>query len=146
MPWSKTGTTHYHAQLGLSAKGRAINGLVGRLDLLNFIQWLFGPDVKVSLTAASPVWGKIFHIILYRKKLMTVTLYDYWLNLPFTVLIADRKKTFWTERFCIQLFKTIHTLYSRWSYNILDIKYIFSLLFWLYTFDLDWENKALWKI
>ena len=28
MPWSKTGVTHYHAQLGLPDKGRAIKGLV----------------------------------------------------------------------------------------------------------------------
>ena len=29
MPWlQKTGTTHYHAQLGLPDKGRAIKGLV----------------------------------------------------------------------------------------------------------------------
>ena len=26
MPWPKTGVTHYHAQLGLSDKGRAIKG------------------------------------------------------------------------------------------------------------------------
>ncbi len=42
MPWAKTGATHYHAQLGLPDKGRAINGLVDcfssdlePLDLLN---------------------------------------------------------------------------------------------------------------
>ncbi len=28
MPWPQTGTTHYHAQLGLPDKGRAIKGLV----------------------------------------------------------------------------------------------------------------------
>ena len=28
MPWRKTGATHYHAQLGLLDKGRAIKGLV----------------------------------------------------------------------------------------------------------------------
>ncbi len=28
MPWSKTGATQYHAQLGLQDKGRAIKGLV----------------------------------------------------------------------------------------------------------------------
>ena len=28
MPWPKTGTTQYHAQLGLPDKGRAIKGLV----------------------------------------------------------------------------------------------------------------------
>ncbi len=42
MPWSQTGATQYHAQLGLSDKGRAIKGLVAcnnwdlePLDLLN---------------------------------------------------------------------------------------------------------------
>ncbi len=28
MPWPQTGATHYHAQLGLPAKCRAIKGLV----------------------------------------------------------------------------------------------------------------------
>ena len=28
MPWPQTGSTHYHAQLGLPDKGRAIKGLV----------------------------------------------------------------------------------------------------------------------
>ena len=28
MPWPKTGSTKYHAQLGLPDKGRAIKGLV----------------------------------------------------------------------------------------------------------------------
>ena len=28
MPWPQTGATHYHAQLGLADKGRAIKGLV----------------------------------------------------------------------------------------------------------------------
>ncbi len=28
MPWLQTGATHYHAQLGLQYKGRAIKGLV----------------------------------------------------------------------------------------------------------------------
>ena len=28
MPWPQTGATHYHAQLGLPGKGRAIKGLV----------------------------------------------------------------------------------------------------------------------
>ena len=28
MPWPQTGTTQYHAQLGLPDKGRAIKGLV----------------------------------------------------------------------------------------------------------------------
>ena len=28
MPWSQTGKTHYHAQLGLPDKGRGIKGLV----------------------------------------------------------------------------------------------------------------------
>ncbi len=28
MPWTQTGTTHYHAQLGLPDKGHAIKGLV----------------------------------------------------------------------------------------------------------------------
>ena len=28
MPWPLTGATHYHAQLGLPDKGRAIKGLV----------------------------------------------------------------------------------------------------------------------
>ncbi len=28
MPWPQTGVTHYHAQLGLPDKGRAIKGLV----------------------------------------------------------------------------------------------------------------------
>ncbi len=28
MPWPQTGATHYHAQLGLPDKGRAIKGLV----------------------------------------------------------------------------------------------------------------------
>ncbi len=27
MPWPKTGATHYHAELGLPDKGRAIKGL-----------------------------------------------------------------------------------------------------------------------
>ena len=42
MPWLQTGTTQYHAQLGLLVKGRAIKGLVvcnnwylEPLDLLN---------------------------------------------------------------------------------------------------------------
>ena len=42
MPWPQTGATHYHAQLGLPGKGRAIKGLVvcnswdlEPLDLLN---------------------------------------------------------------------------------------------------------------
>ena len=42
MPWPQTGETHYHAQLGLPEKGRAIKGLVvcnnwdlEPLDLLN---------------------------------------------------------------------------------------------------------------
>ena len=42
MPWSKTGATQYHAQLGLPDKGRAIKELVvwnswdlEPLDLLN---------------------------------------------------------------------------------------------------------------
>ena len=34
MPWPKTGTTHYHAQLGLPAKGRAIKVMIG--------PWVFG--------------------------------------------------------------------------------------------------------
>ena len=28
VPWLQTGATHYHAQLGLQDKGRAIKGLV----------------------------------------------------------------------------------------------------------------------
>ncbi len=28
MPWPQTGATHYHAQIELQDKGRAINGLV----------------------------------------------------------------------------------------------------------------------
>ena len=28
MPWPQTGATHYHAQLGLSDKGGAIQGMV----------------------------------------------------------------------------------------------------------------------
>ena len=28
MPWPQTGITHYHAQIGLSNKGRAMKGLV----------------------------------------------------------------------------------------------------------------------
>ncbi len=28
MPWPQTGTTHYHAQLGLPDKGRTVKGLV----------------------------------------------------------------------------------------------------------------------
>ena len=42
MPWPYTGATHYHAQLGLLDKGRAIKGLVvcnswdlEPLDLIN---------------------------------------------------------------------------------------------------------------
>ncbi len=40
MPWPKTGANHYHAQLELPHKGRAIKGLVvcnnlEPLDLLN---------------------------------------------------------------------------------------------------------------
>ena len=42
MPWLKTSTTYYHAQLGLLNKGRAIQGLVAciiwdldTLDLIN---------------------------------------------------------------------------------------------------------------
>ena len=42
IPWPQTGATHYHAQLGLPDKGRAIKGLVvckdwdlEPLDLLN---------------------------------------------------------------------------------------------------------------
>ena len=57
MPWSKTGATNYHAQLGLPDKGRAIKELVVCWVLLNLIPWVFGhkkrqlvvaPDVKVS--------------------------------------------------------------------------------------------------
>ena len=33
MPWHQTGATHYHAQLGLPDKGRAIKGLVICNDL-----------------------------------------------------------------------------------------------------------------
>jgi len=42
MPWPQTGVTHYHAQLGLPDKGRAMKGFVvcyswdiESLDLLN---------------------------------------------------------------------------------------------------------------
>ena len=42
MPWSQTGVTQYHAQLGIPDKGRAIKGLIfcynwnlEPLDLLN---------------------------------------------------------------------------------------------------------------
>ena len=44
MPWPQTGTTQYHAQLGLPDKGRAIKGLVvcndWDLEPLNLINGL----------------------------------------------------------------------------------------------------------
>ena len=38
MPWPKTGATHYHTQLGLSDKGRAIKELVVYWMLLNIMK------------------------------------------------------------------------------------------------------------
>ena len=35
MPWPQTGATHYHAQLGLPDKGRAIKGLI-----ICYVVWL----------------------------------------------------------------------------------------------------------
>ena len=70
MPWPKTGTTQYHAQLGLPDKGRAVKGLVvcngwdlEPLDLLNGMAlgcYQLSPEVlivcmsiKISLTTES---------------------------------------------------------------------------------------------
>ncbi len=59
MPWPKTGATHYHAQLGLPDKGRAIKGLVisyswdlEALDLLNGLaQGSYQPSPEVLLVS-----------------------------------------------------------------------------------------------
>ena len=60
MPWTKTGATQYHAQLGLRDKGRAINGLVvcnnwdlKPLDLLNGLAldcYQPSPEVLIGLS------------------------------------------------------------------------------------------------
>ena len=42
MPWSKTGATHYHAQLGLPDKDRATKTLVECFVLLDLIPLVFG--------------------------------------------------------------------------------------------------------
>ena len=55
MPWPKTGTTHYHAQLGLPDKGRAIKELVVYRVLLNLIPRVFG---QKSREAASIYWPR----------------------------------------------------------------------------------------
>ena len=56
MHWPKTGATHYHAQLGLPDKGRAIKGLVvcyswdlRHLDKLNGLALGYQPSPEVGL-------------------------------------------------------------------------------------------------
>ncbi len=59
MPWPQTGATHYHAQLGLPVKGRAIKGLVvcnnsdlKPLDLQNSLApgcYQLSPDVFIVI-------------------------------------------------------------------------------------------------
>ncbi len=73
MPWPQTGTTQYHAQLGLPDKGRAIKGLVvcnnwdlEPLDLLNGLAlgcYQPSPEVLIVLKTSS----KIRKLILWSK-------------------------------------------------------------------------------
>ena len=63
MPWLQTGATQYHAQLGLSDKGRAIKGLVvcnnwdlEPLDLLNGLAlgyYFFPLSISFSIFSAT---------------------------------------------------------------------------------------------
>ena len=56
MPWPQTGATHYHAQLGLQNKGRAIQGMkVGYTVWLGSI--IFGIDRWTS--AQYVVWSLV---------------------------------------------------------------------------------------
>ena len=67
MPWPQTGATHYHAQLRLPYKGRAIKGLVvcnnwdlEPLDLLN----------GLALGSYQPFPGVLMVLLLYNFLLL----------------------------------------------------------------------------
>ncbi len=50
MPWTETGATHYHAQLGLPDKGRTIKGLVVcYVVFLGSIKWVSRPSQGASV-------------------------------------------------------------------------------------------------
>ncbi len=53
MPWPKTAAFHYHAQLGLSCKGRAINRLV-----VCYVVWLRS-RMGFWTSARSVVWSLV---------------------------------------------------------------------------------------
>ncbi len=56
MPWPKTGATQYHAQLGLSDKGRAVKGLVVCYLLLLYDLWVGYLD-KLKVRGLVPFCG-----------------------------------------------------------------------------------------
>ena len=66
MPWPKTGTTQYHAQLGYPDKGRAIKGLVvcnnwdlGPLELLNGLALgCYQPSPEVLIVSSINIYSK----------------------------------------------------------------------------------------
>ena len=50
MPWPQTGSTHYHAQLRLPDKGRAINWDLEPMDQLNGLALgCYQPSREVSI-------------------------------------------------------------------------------------------------
>ena len=53
MPWPQTGATHYHAQLRLPDKGRAITGLV-----VCYVVWL-GSMKGMGLMTCARCWGLV---------------------------------------------------------------------------------------
>ena len=63
MTWPKTGVTHYHVQLGLPDKGRAIKGLVVCRDLFR----VFGPVKGLALGCYQPSPGGMNRIKLKSK-------------------------------------------------------------------------------
>ena len=72
MPWPQTGATHYHAQLGLPDKGRAIKGLdvfnnwdLEPMDLLNGLAlgcYQPSPEVLIFLR---------YRLIILRSKVVS---------------------------------------------------------------------------
>ena len=54
MPYPKTGRTHYHAQLGLLYKGRAIKEFVVCYVLLYLIPRVFGQEKRDLITLSYP--------------------------------------------------------------------------------------------
>ncbi len=60
MPWSKTGGTQYHAQIGLSDNGRPIKGLIDCyvVWLASMIYGIHGSLVKRNVRSLVPCCGQ----------------------------------------------------------------------------------------